>query len=58
MSIIDRLKGIVGDGASVENRKKRFRCHDCDSEFESYKLEERASCPECLGHDVEVAKRL
>lgn len=58
MSIIDKLKGMVGGDGPHPNSKKRFTCHDCDSEFDSFKLEERASCPECLSHDVEVVKEL
>lgn len=58
MSIIDKLKGMVGKGESRPNSKKRFTCHGCDSEFDSFKLEERASCPECLSNDVEVVTEL
>lgn len=58
MSIIHKLKGMVGKGGSDPNSKKRFTCHGCDSEFDSFKLEGRASCPECLSNDVEVVTEL
>lgn len=58
MSIIKKLKGLVRGGESHANAKNRFTCHNCESEFESFKLEERASCPECLSNDVEVVKEL
>lgn len=58
MSIIEKLKGLVGGGESHANVKKRFTCHNCESEFDSFKHEDRASCPECLSNDVEVVKEL
>lgn len=58
MSIIEKLEGLVGSGESRANAKKRFTCHSCESEFDSFKLEERAACPECLSNDVEVVKEL
>lgn len=58
MSIIEKLKGLVGGGEAQVDGKKRFTCHNCESEFDSFKLEERASCPECLSNDVEVVEKL
>lgn len=56
MSVVDKLKSAVGleDESAT---KKRFRCNDCDNEFESFKQPRRASCMECMGNDVEVVER-
>lgn len=56
MSVIEKLTSLVGSDDSPV--KKRFRCHGCDSEFDSFKREGRASCAECLSDDVEVIEEL
>jgi protein-arginine kinase activator protein McsA len=57
MSVVKKLKSVVGmDGDS--HTKKRYQCQQCDNEFESYKLPERTSCPECLSTDVDVLEEL
>lgn len=55
MGVVDRLKDIVGTDGGLTTY--RYRCTDCDSEFDSAKDPDRAACPECLSHDVEVEDR-
>jgi hypothetical protein len=51
MSVVETLKSVVGlsDGRVTT----RYRCIDCDNEFESAKDPDRAKCMECLGTNVE-----
>lgn len=52
MSVVDTLKDFISTDSGVT--VKEYRCTDCEGTFESAKDPDRAACPECLSHDVEV----
>lgn len=55
MSALQKLKNLFSSGSeSVEFR--HYDCHECDHEFRSAKIPERAQCPECLSNDVRVTE--
>jgi protein-arginine kinase activator protein McsA len=57
MSIVQTIKSVVG----IENEaqtEKRYRCPECDTEFTSFKTEQRAMCMECANGDVELLERV
>jgi Zn finger protein HypA/HybF involved in hydrogenase expression len=52
MSVIDTIKNVVGFDSGITTHQ--YRCVDCDNQFSSAKDPERASCMECMGHNVEL----
>jgi protein-arginine kinase activator protein McsA len=57
MSVVEKLKSVITFDEETRS-KKRFKCQNCETEFESYKLPERAVCTECLSQDVAVEAEL
>lgn len=54
MPISKLLNKVFGSDTGVEI--KAYECADCDETFDSAKVPERASCPECLSSDVALAQ--
>ena len=51
MSVIDSIKSKLLEDERAATR--RFRCADCDNEFETAKNKDRRiSCPACVSKDV------
>ncbi len=53
MSIIQKVKSAVGMDTADTTTEKRYHCPECDSDFTSFKTEERAICVECMNGQVE-----
>lgn len=51
MAIGDLIRRLLGRG-TAGSRISVYECAECDTEFDSAKRPERASCPECLSHEV------
>lgn len=54
MSIIQTVKDAVGMDTADTTTEKRYHCPECDSEFTSFKTEERAICVDCMNGEVEL----
>lgn len=53
MSVIESIKGMLGDDTESSVTRTEYYCPACDHEFESAKNDQtRVSCPECLESDV------
>jgi protein-arginine kinase activator protein McsA len=57
MSIIQKVKSAVGMDSTDTTSEKRYHCPECDSEFTSFKTEERAMCIDCMNGEVELLDR-
>ena len=57
MSIVQTIKSVVGMDNEAQT-EKRYRCPECDTEFTSFKTEQRAMCMECANGDVELLERV
>lgn len=53
MSIIQKVKSAVGIDTADTTTESRYYCPECDSEFTSFKTEERAICVDCMNGEVE-----
>jgi protein-arginine kinase activator protein McsA len=54
MTLLQKVKSAVGMDGTDTTTEKRYRCPECDSEFTSFKTEERAICVECMNGQVEL----
>jgi len=57
MSLIQKVKRAVGMDGPDTTTEKRYHCPDCDSEFTSFKTEERAMCMDCMNGQVELLEK-
>lgn len=56
MAVIQKIKSLVGVDGAGASRQSRYRCPECETEFDSYKQEGRAFCTECMNKDVELVE--